>query len=196
MRIGGAEIMQYASEMMMTSSSSAVEALNLKEASSWWSDVNESPIWQDRIFHALAVLYGVVSIVAVVRTQRILILVLDWLCNDEINVCLGRFNWWESNWEFRNTGGRRRRSFTFSISLWMEVCAAIWLWSRLFSLLFDLCSSCVYAVRAVVFVFRRDVQFMHPEVHHHLSGLSMSNISKFGDYLCRFCNISCLISQV
>ena len=69
MRIGGAEI-------MMTSSS-AVEALNLKEASSWWSDVNESPIWQDRIFHALAVLYGIVSIVAVVRTQRILILVLE-----------------------------------------------------------------------------------------------------------------------
>lgn len=59
--------MQYASEMMSSSSSSAVEALNLKEASSWWSDVNESPIWQDRIFHLLALLYGIVSIVAVVR---------------------------------------------------------------------------------------------------------------------------------
>jgi hypothetical protein len=41
--------------------------LNLKEASNWWSDVNESPIWQDRIFHVLAVLYGIVSLVAVVR---------------------------------------------------------------------------------------------------------------------------------
>ncbi|KAL0657797.1 hypothetical protein Bca4012_078382 [Brassica carinata] len=29
-------------------------ALNLKEASSWWSHVNESPVWQDRIFHSLS----------------------------------------------------------------------------------------------------------------------------------------------
>lgn len=66
MRIGGVEIMQYASEMM-TSSSPAVEAFDLKDASSWWSDVNKSPIWQDRIFHALALLYGIVSVVALVR---------------------------------------------------------------------------------------------------------------------------------
>jgi hypothetical protein len=32
----------------------------------WWRDVNESPLWQDRIFHALAVLYGVVSVIALV----------------------------------------------------------------------------------------------------------------------------------
>lgn len=72
MRIGGVEVMRFASEMMSSSSlssssSSAVEMLNLKEASNWWSDVNESPIWQDRIFHVLAVLYGIVSVVAVVR---------------------------------------------------------------------------------------------------------------------------------
>ncbi|WZZ73802.1 hypothetical protein YC2023_085172 [Brassica napus] len=41
--------MQYATDMMMSSS-----ALNLKEASSWWSHVNESPVWQDRIFHSLS----------------------------------------------------------------------------------------------------------------------------------------------
>jgi len=67
MRIGGVEVTKFASEMMSSSSSSAVEMLNLKEASNWWSDVNESPIWQDRIFHVLAVLYGIVSLVAVVR---------------------------------------------------------------------------------------------------------------------------------
>lgn len=72
MRISGVEIMQFASEMMSSSSSSAVEALDLKDASTWWSDVNASPIWQDRIFHVLAVLYGTVSVIAVVR-----LLVLD-----------------------------------------------------------------------------------------------------------------------
>ena len=25
----------------------------------WWRDINESPLWQDRIFHALAVLYRI-----------------------------------------------------------------------------------------------------------------------------------------
>jgi hypothetical protein len=46
--------------------SSAAAALN--GAVDWWKDVNESPMWQDRMFHALAVLYGVVSVVALVST--------------------------------------------------------------------------------------------------------------------------------
>jgi hypothetical protein len=40
----------------------------LNGAVDWWRDVNESPLWQDRIFHALAVLYGIVSAVALVST--------------------------------------------------------------------------------------------------------------------------------
>ncbi|XP_010476507.1 PREDICTED: protein TOM THREE HOMOLOG 1 [Camelina sativa] len=58
---------------MMSSSSAAaaIVALNLKEAKNWWSDVNESPMWQDRIFHILAVLYGIVSVIAVVQLVRI-----------------------------------------------------------------------------------------------------------------------------
>jgi hypothetical protein len=46
----------------------AVEASTtaLIGAVDWWRDVNESPLWQDRIFHALAVLYGVVSVIALV----------------------------------------------------------------------------------------------------------------------------------
>jgi len=47
-------------------SSSAIVAFNLKEGKNWWWDVNESPVWQDRIFHVLAVLYGIVSVIAVV----------------------------------------------------------------------------------------------------------------------------------
>jgi hypothetical protein len=38
----------------------------LISAVEWWCDVNESPLWQDSIFHTLAVLYGVVSVIALV----------------------------------------------------------------------------------------------------------------------------------
>ncbi|KAJ8769886.1 hypothetical protein K2173_008968 [Erythroxylum novogranatense] len=49
----------------------AVVALNLKEAHSWWEHINESVKWQDSIFHALAVLYGLVAAVALVQLVRI-----------------------------------------------------------------------------------------------------------------------------
>ena len=47
----------------------ASSASVLNGAVDWWRDVNESPLWQDRIFHALAVLYGIVSAVALVSTH-------------------------------------------------------------------------------------------------------------------------------
>jgi hypothetical protein len=47
---------------------SSASASVLNGAVDWWRDVNESPLWQDRIFHALAVLYGFVSVVALVST--------------------------------------------------------------------------------------------------------------------------------
>lgn len=50
----------------MALSLSAVVALDLKDARSWWDNVNESPLWQDRIFHLLAILYGFVAAVALV----------------------------------------------------------------------------------------------------------------------------------
>ncbi|KAJ8759644.1 hypothetical protein K2173_009291 [Erythroxylum novogranatense] len=48
-----------------------VVALNLKEAHSWWHHINESVEWQDSIFHVLAVLYGLVAVVALVQLVRI-----------------------------------------------------------------------------------------------------------------------------
>ncbi|VVA99625.1 unnamed protein product [Arabis nemorensis] len=66
MRNIGFETMPYSSGILLSSSS-----LNLKEATNWWSDVNESPVWQDRIFHILAVLYGIVSVIAVIQLVRI-----------------------------------------------------------------------------------------------------------------------------
>jgi len=50
----------------MSASSSAAAALD-----AWWDDVNNSPVWQDRTFHALAALYGVVAVVALVQLIRI-----------------------------------------------------------------------------------------------------------------------------
>lgn len=38
----------------------------LKDASNWWRHINDSPLWQDRIFHTLAALYGLVAVVALV----------------------------------------------------------------------------------------------------------------------------------
>ena len=49
----------------------SVIAFKLKEASSWWQDINESPVWQDRIFHVLAALYGLVAVVALVRPPHL-----------------------------------------------------------------------------------------------------------------------------
>ncbi|MED6122859.1 Tobamovirus multiplication protein 3 [Stylosanthes scabra] len=44
---------------------------SLSSSSNWWHDINASPVWQDRIFHILAVLYGIVGAVAVVQLVRI-----------------------------------------------------------------------------------------------------------------------------
>ncbi|KAK9106413.1 hypothetical protein Syun_022424 [Stephania yunnanensis] len=49
----------------------SVTALRLTNAVNWWDDVNGSVIWQDRIFHTLAALFGVVSAVALVQLVRI-----------------------------------------------------------------------------------------------------------------------------
>jgi len=46
--------------------STVVMAHGLKDASNWWEQINESRVWQDRIFHVLAALYGVVAAVALV----------------------------------------------------------------------------------------------------------------------------------
>ncbi|KAL2347837.1 hypothetical protein Fmac_001837 [Flemingia macrophylla] len=49
----------------------AVAMVELTDAFSWWQDMNDSPVWQDRIFYTLAVLYGLVATVALVQLGRI-----------------------------------------------------------------------------------------------------------------------------
>jgi hypothetical protein len=51
---------------MAASSAAAAAAAASAALDAWWDDVNSSPLWQDRTFHALAALYGVVALVALV----------------------------------------------------------------------------------------------------------------------------------
>lgn len=50
----------------MLDRSTAALAFLFKDAVSWWDTVNKSVVWQDRIFHVLAALYGLVAAVALV----------------------------------------------------------------------------------------------------------------------------------
>ncbi|CAL5430232.1 unnamed protein product [Camellia sinensis] len=93
---------------------SAVAAYVLKGSSSWWDQIDESPLWQNRIFHVLAVLYGIVAAVAVVQLVRIQLRVPEY-------------------------------------------------------------------VRSIVFIFRRDVQKLQPEILQHIL-LDMPSLAFFTTY--------------
>ncbi|RZS17054.1 hypothetical protein BHM03_00049161 [Ensete ventricosum] len=57
-----------------------------RTASDWWDEVNNSTLWQDRIFHALSVLFGLISAVALVIFFRVGFAVL--LCdNMSLAIC-------------------------------------------------------------------------------------------------------------
>lgn len=99
-------------------SAAAVIAYKLTDASSWWNDVNESPLWQDRIFHILAALYGIVAAVALIQLVRIQLRVPEY-------------------------GWTTQKVFHFL-------------------------NFVVNGVRASVFVFRRDVQKLQPEIAQHV----------------------------
>ncbi|BAF10701.1 tobamovirus multiplication protein 3 [Oryza sativa Japonica Group] len=87
-------------------------------APDWWNDVNNSPMWQDRSFHALATLYGAVSFVALVQLIRIECRVPEY-------------------------GWTTQKVFHFMNFI-------------------------VNGVRSIVFVLRRDVQLVQPEVFQHV----------------------------
>ncbi|CAN6300289.1 unnamed protein product, partial [Urochloa humidicola] len=110
-----------------TSASASV----LNGAVDWWRDVNESPLWQDRIFHALAVLYGIVSAVALVQLIRIECRVPEY-------------------------GWTTQKVFHFLNFL-------------------------VNGVRSVVFVLRRNVQLVQPEIIQHVL-LDMPGLAFFTTY--------------
>ncbi|KAL9245929.1 hypothetical protein vseg_019524 [Gypsophila vaccaria] len=108
-----------------------VKAYVLKDGLNWWNDVNESLIWQDRIFHFLAFLYGFISVVALVQLVRIQCRVPDY-------------------------GWTTQKVFHFLNFI-------------------------VNGVRCVVFVFRRDVQSLQPEIIQHVL-LDVTSLAFFTTY--------------
>ncbi|RDX88824.1 Tobamovirus multiplication protein 3 [Mucuna pruriens] len=109
----------------------AVAALELTESSNWWRDINNSSLWQDRIFHLLAILYGIVAAVALVQLGRIQLRVPEY-------------------------GWTTQKVFHFLNFL-------------------------VNGVRCFVFVFRRDVQKLQPEIVQHIL-LDMPSLTFFTTY--------------
>ncbi|XVE91779.1 hypothetical protein REPUB_Repub01dG0041300 [Reevesia pubescens] len=109
----------------------AVIAYKLKDAFSWWRDINDSLLWQDRIFHILAALYALVAAVALVQLIRIQLRVPEY-------------------------GWTTQKVFHFLNFL-------------------------VNGVRTLVFVFRRNVQNLHPEIVQHIL-LDMPSLAFFTTY--------------
>ena len=108
-----------------------VAALDFTETSNWWRDINDSPLWQDRTFHLLAVLYGIVAAVALVQLVRIQLRVPEY-------------------------GWTTQKVFHFL-------------------------NFFVNGVRCLVFVFRRDVQKLQPEIVQHIL-LDMPSLAFFTTY--------------
>ncbi|GMJ04547.1 tobamovirus multiplication protein 3 [Hibiscus trionum] len=109
----------------------AAIAIKLKNASNSWRGINDSPLWQDRIFHILAALYGLVSVVALVQLIRIQMRVPEY-------------------------GWTTQKVFHFLNFL-------------------------VNGVRSLVFVFRRNVQNLQPEIVQHIL-LDMPSLAFFTTY--------------
>ncbi|KAF1876443.1 hypothetical protein Lal_00029791 [Lupinus albus] len=101
------------------------------QSSNWWHDIDVSPFWQDRIFHVLAALYGIVSAIALVQLVRIQLRVPEY-------------------------GWTTQKVFHFLNFL-------------------------VNGVRCSVFIFRRDVQKLHPEIVQHML-LDMPSLAFFTTY--------------
>ncbi|TYH23218.1 hypothetical protein ES288_A04G191900v1 [Gossypium darwinii] len=109
----------------------AVIPYNLNGESNWWHDINDSPLWQDRIFHILTALYGLVAVIALVQLVRIQLRVPE-------------FGW------------TTQKVFHFLNFL-------------------------VNGVRGLVFIFRRNVQDLHPEIVRHIL-LDMPSLVFFTTY--------------
>ncbi|KAE9445488.1 hypothetical protein C3L33_22614, partial [Rhododendron williamsianum] len=122
----------------------AVVAYALTEASNWWDQINESPAWQDRIFHVLAALYGVVAVVALVAP------------------CPSR--------------GTIGTDTVESTRVWLDDSEVPQFTA--FELNMGLVS---LTVRCLVFIFRRDVQKLQPEILQHVL-LDIPSLAFFTTY--------------
>ncbi|URE35671.1 Tobamovirus multiplication protein [Musa troglodytarum] len=111
--------------------SSSVPAHVLRGAWDWWEEVNNSTLWQDRIFHALAALFGLVSAVALIQLFR-------------IECRVPEFGW------------TTQKVFHFLNFL-------------------------VNGVRSLIFIFRRHIQKIKPEIVQHVL-LDLPGLAFFTTY--------------
>nr|XP_043639832.1 tobamovirus multiplication protein 3-like [Erigeron canadensis] len=103
----------------------------LKDASDWWHVLNDTVVWQDRLFHTIAALYGLVAIVAMMQLIRIQQRVPEY-------------------------GWTTQKVFHFLNFL-------------------------VNAVRCFLFIFRRDIQHLKPEIVQHIL-LDVPSLAFFTTY--------------
>ncbi|KAI3719761.1 hypothetical protein L6452_20665 [Arctium lappa] len=115
----------------MGPSEASVMMYTLKDSYSLWNLLNDSPIWQDRIFHVLAALYGIVAVVAMVQLIRIQQRVPEY-------------------------GWTTQKVFHFLNFL-------------------------VNGARCIIFVFRRDIQQLTPEISQHML-LDLPSLAFFTTY--------------
>ncbi|XP_024988387.1 tobamovirus multiplication protein 3-like [Cynara cardunculus var. scolymus] len=116
----------------MGPSEASVMMYTLKDSYSLWDVLNDSPIWQDRIFHVLAALYGIVAVVAMVQLIRIQQRVPEY-------------------------GWTTQKVFHFLNFL-------------------------VNGARCIIFVFRRDIQQLTPEIARHML-LDLPSLAFFTTYV-------------
>ncbi|XP_059278686.1 tobamovirus multiplication protein 3 [Lycium ferocissimum] len=126
-----AELVINPSSTAATTAAAAAVTYQLNEAINWWEDINRSIQWQNRIFHVLAILYGIVAAIALVQLIRIQ----------------------------------------------MRVPEYGWTTQKVFHFL----NFFVNGVRSLVFVFRRDIQKLHPEIVQHIM-LDMPSLAFFTTY--------------
>ncbi|RWR92885.1 tobamovirus multiplication protein 3-like protein [Cinnamomum micranthum f. kanehirae] len=112
--------------------SAEIISLGVRTASEWWQEINNSKLWQNRIFHTLAGLYGFVAAVALIQLVRIESRVPEY-------------------------GWTTQKVFHFLNFL-------------------------VNAVRSIVFVFRRNVQRIKPEILQHVL-LDLPGLAFFTTYV-------------
>ncbi|KAJ9563563.1 hypothetical protein OSB04_008723 [Centaurea solstitialis] len=115
----------------MDPSEASIAMYSLKESYSVWDVLNDSPIWQDRIFHLLAALYGLVALVAMVQLIRIQQRVPEY-------------------------GWTTQKVFHFLNFL-------------------------VNGARCIIFIYRRDVQQLTPEIARHML-LDLPSLAFFTTY--------------
>lgn len=108
-----------------------VSAHKLRDATDWWHEVNDSTMWQDRIFQTLAGMYAFISVVALIQLVR-------------IQCRVSEYGWTTQK-------------------------------------VFHLLNFLVNGIRSFVFILRRDIQNVTPEIFKHVF-LDLPGLAFFTTY--------------